>query len=138
MSITFTAEGAMVTLECDECGVRFAMTQEFYDKRRRDHKIFYCPSGHRRYFSGPSEEEKLRKELINANNRSDYYKGEYNEQRAIIRQKDRQVAAHKGVSNRRKKQLDRVSKGVCPCCKRSFKNLHRHMKGQHPDFVKEK
>jgi hypothetical protein len=28
----------------------------------------------------------------------------------------------------------RVAAGVCPCCNRSFKDLARHMAGQHPDY----
>jgi hypothetical protein len=28
-----------------------------------------------------------------------------------------------------------VKHGVCPCCKRTFENLARHMKGQHPTFA---
>lgn len=29
----------------------------------------------------------------------------------------------------------RTANGVCPCCTRSFTNLQRHMKSQHPDYV---
>jgi hypothetical protein len=35
------------------------------------------------------------------------------------------------------KLKQRVANGVCPCCHRSFVNLHRHMAGQHPDYTKE-
>lgn len=28
----------------------------------------------------------------------------------------------------------RIRNGVCPCCNRSFKDVHRHMKSQHPEF----
>lgn len=28
-----------------------------------------------------------------------------------------------------------VGAGVCPCCNRTFKNLARHMAGQHPGFT---
>lgn len=37
----------------------------------------------------------------------------------------------KGAHQRTK---NRVAKGVCPCCNRSFTNLAKHMAGQHPDF----
>ena len=29
----------------------------------------------------------------------------------------------------------RVAHGVCPCCNRTFKQLARHMKTKHPDYV---
>lgn len=29
----------------------------------------------------------------------------------------------------------RVSNGVCPCCNRSFADLHRHMTEKHPDYL---
>lgn len=28
----------------------------------------------------------------------------------------------------------RANHGVCPCCKRTFSQLARHMKTKHPDF----
>lgn len=41
--------------------------------------------------------------------------------------------AHPGIKF---EQIDRVGKGVCPCCKRSFTNLRRHMTTKHPDVAK--
>lgn len=34
----------------------------------------------------------------------------------------------------RDKLKRRVKAGVCPCCKRTFKQLVAHMKHKHPDF----
>lgn len=31
------------------------------------------------------------------------------------------------------RKLSRVQRGVCPCCKRSFSNLARHMEKKHPE-----
>jgi chemotaxis response regulator CheB len=33
------------------------------------------------------------------------------------------------------KTKKRVANGVCPCCNRTFKQLARHMKAKHPEFV---
>jgi len=30
----------------------------------------------------------------------------------------------------------RIACGVCPCCKRTFTNLARHISGQHPEYGK--
>lgn len=44
---------------------------------------------------------------------------------------NRQIAAQRGQTTKLK---NRIAKGVCPCCQRSFQNLKRHMESQHPDF----
>ena len=41
-------------------------------------------------------------------------------------------AAIKGHLTRTKK---RIAAGVCPCCKRTFQDLARHMSGQHPTYA---
>lgn len=53
----------MEVITCGECGISFALPARFLDERRKDHKGFYCPSGHSRYFPGKSDEEKLREKL---------------------------------------------------------------------------
>lgn len=50
------------------------------------------------------------------------------------RQNERRLAATKGVVTRIK---NRVGKGVCPCCKRTFPNLGAHMSEKHPDWAPE-
>jgi len=43
--------------------------------------------------------------------------------------------ALRGVATRRKNQLNKVKKGVCPCCDRFFENVYKHMKTKHPEHV---
>lgn len=45
----------------------------------------------------------------------------------------RQLSAARGQVTRIK---NRVGNGVCPCCNRSFGNLHRHMQTKHPGWKK--
>lgn len=35
------------TIDCPECGVPFQMPSSLDTQRRRDHKPFWCPNGHR-------------------------------------------------------------------------------------------
>ena len=56
----------LVVEECCNCCALFAMTVEFKAKRLIDHKSFYCPAGHKQYYTGKSNEEKLRERLTNA------------------------------------------------------------------------
>ena len=48
------------------------------------------------------------------------------------------AAREKGAAVARGKlraQSERIKNGVCPCCKRHFTNLERHMHTKHPEFA---
>lgn len=106
---------------CITCGCVFAIPARLQEQLIKNHQGFYCPNGHPQSYCGETEEAKLRKELRIANE----YKAEYIEQR-----------------NKLQKQLndikERISKGVCPCCNRTFKQLTRHIKTKHPEYYKKK
>jgi hypothetical protein len=113
---------------CCECGTPMILEREFHRNRKSDHKNFYCPNGHPQHFPQKTEEEKLREALAqkekflqNAQKRT-----EWAEQDA--RQAKKRAAAYKG-------QLTRVKNGVCPCCRRNFVNLRRHMATKHPGYM---
>jgi hypothetical protein len=115
------------SLTCHSCGVPFALSADQYNQRIKDRKDFYCPNGHGQHFLDKTEEEKLREQLEA-------------EKRNVAWQKTQREAAEKSVIAMRgqvtkaRNQLDRVKNGVCPCCKRSFENLHRHMQTKHPEW----
>lgn len=126
MSATFTAVGTFTVIYCghEGCGVPFALHDEFIRQRREDHKTWYCPNGHPRYYPRENETEKAK---------------------AAVRRLERQLAnrdedlraakvAHAVTKGKLTKTRNRIAKGVCPCCNRSFANLGKHMAGQHPDF----
>lgn len=120
---------------CAKCKMAFWITDEFYAVARHTEQTFYCPAGHQNYYPrGESTEDKLRRErdraLQQIAQRDDeiiYVK----KQRDVA---ERRVAAAKGQITKIK---NRASKGLCPCCNRSFINLARHMAGKHPGFVSE-
>ena len=82
---------------CGDCGVMWAMTAEYIESRRRDHKVFYCPNGCHRHYPQKTNEEKLREQLTNTKKRL------VDEQECCIqaqegwRGAERQVSAYKGV-----------------------------------------
>lgn len=126
----------LVTMEhfevetCCNCGVRFAMTKEFKAQRlenRGPNNSFYCPNGHKQHYVGKSEADMLRER----NKRLDRM---WNSERERREAAERRAAAARGQVTKIKK---RVGKGVCPCCNRSFQNLHRHMTTEHPTFTAE-
>ena len=130
----FTTQIAFVSVEClnpatgSGCGFVFAVPVDIEKAWRNSHRTWHCPSCQREWhFTGKSEIEKLERELG----------AERNENRALqnsLEFERKCVAAQKGAKTKLQK---RIAKGVCPCCNRTFKQLARHMKTKHPDYIKE-
>ena len=119
----------LVTETCCSCGVMFAMPEALQERALRDRgsngRQFYCPNGHGQHYTGKTDLEK-------ANERLDWERERARRLSAELDQTTASLRAQRGVTTKLKK---RIASGVCPCCKRSFKDLHRHMAGQHPDFA---
>lgn len=113
-----------VTEECCNCGMPFAMTKDFYNRRQNDHKSFYCPAGHSQYYAGKSEAQKLKEKLAKKQEQLD---AQHARAARLEREKGK-------VTRNYKKMRERVKNGVCPCCNRTFQNLLDHMHTEHPDF----
>lgn len=109
---------------CCSCGMHFAMPQDYQQRRTKDHKGFYCPSGHRQYYLTKSREEELQDER-------DFYQTRTRSLTTQLEHAKNRTRAQKAAKTRIK---NRVAKGVCPCCNRTFQNLQRHMTGQHPEW----
>ena len=123
---TITFGHDYVVVECNaetngqRCRQRFAMSQEFYDQTHRTHEVWYCPSGHGRVWGGDTTEQKLRSA----------------EARLVATQDQLRAAVEDAELTRVAllRERHRYANGVCPCCNRSFENVARHIKGQHPDY----
>lgn len=59
LSVEFTIE----TCCWENCGVQWAMTDDFILFRGQDKELFYCPNGHSQLYGGETTEKKLRKQL---------------------------------------------------------------------------
>jgi len=127
-SLNLNEQIALETTLCFKCGCVIALPAELMRNRRNDHESFYCPNGHGQHFTGKATEEQLREQLSAAQTRESTAKreAEYQRKRAEEELTKRHAAEGK---------LRRVKNGVCPCCKRTFINLKRHMKGKHPGFA---
>lgn len=53
----------MRTIVCAACGIVFAAPEKWVENRENDHKMFYCPKGHRQHFPQESDKERLRRQL---------------------------------------------------------------------------
>ncbi len=121
MTISITAR--LTGLTCWVCGIDFAMPEVIERKRQEDGKGFYCPNGDLISY-GPSllEQEKKRRQAAEARATHE------SDQRKAA---ERSAAAARGQVTKLK---NRAAAGICPCCKRHFVNLERHMGTKHPDF----
>jgi len=113
--------------ECYLCGVAFAMTAHFESQARRLHTVFHCPNGHRQSYEGKTEEERLREQLARK------------EQELTLarRQRDGEQNRSRALRGHLTRHKRRSAAGLCPCCRRTFAQLARHMKSKHPDFAKD-
>lgn len=129
-----TAVSTIETFTCGACGVVFGMTSEFVNSRRNDHQNFYCPNGHPRYFPGENELEKTKRMLDNANKRREWAEQDAQRAKEHAEREKRSAASYKG---KLRSVQARVAVGLCPCCRRNFGNLSRHMETKHPDWKRD-
>lgn len=122
---TLQVQCKLVVEDCPSCYVLFAMPEALQVKRRQDGKGFYCPSGHSMSYTDP-ENARLKKQLSAEVARRE------TAQRLLAQEREE----HAATQRREARMKKRIAHGVCPCCKRSFKNLRRHMATQHPEVVK--
>lgn len=123
MSTTYLNVGFVTETCCHKgCNLTFAFTRDFYDQVRNDPATWwYCPAGHSQHYTNEATDaQKLA--------------------RAAAREtalKDQLTAAVRDAEDTRVALLrdrQRFANGVCPCCNRSFENVARHMRGEHPDY----
>ncbi len=136
MGAQVNASVTLYSQSCCNCGIEFAVPTDFDANRRKDHKTFYCPSGHGQSYHGKTEEEK-RIEALEAQlarersaKESEQQSRKWAEQAALTA---KQQAGKARAKLRR--TLERVECGVCPHCQRTFKQLAAHMKSKHADVL---
>lgn len=126
----------MPMINCPRCATQYLLPDELYRAAKCNDDIhFWCPYGHKAHYpAGETEETKLRRERDRLTQRLAQKDDEITRQRDMRERADRQAAAARGQVTKIK---NRVGHGVCPCCNRTFENLHRHMTTQHPTFTAE-
>lgn len=114
---------------CWACGTPIALETNLYKALLENHKDFMCPHGHSQHFTAKSW--KQRAEEAEQKLANEVKAKQWAQQDAKV---ERERAERALKEKRRLKE--RIKNGVCPCCKRSFVNLHRHMTTKHPHFNK--
>ena len=120
MDIYFNQGYVLISCGREGCDQSFAVSESFYEETSRTKETWHCPRGHKRVWANESTEEKLA--AAEARNRH------LDDQ---LRAATEEVEATKHALL---KDRHRFANGVCPCCNRSFVNVARHMRSQHPDY----
>lgn len=103
--------------DCPNCGIAYALTDEYERRRLTDGKSWYCPNGHSISFVDSTE-----KKLKEAKAEIESLK---NERERLTKQAQEQ-------SRKVKRLKARAKAGVCAFCHRHFENVQRHMESKHP------
>lgn len=127
MSLTVATTYAFIS--CCECGLSFAVSEKFKADLRRSGNEFWCPNGHKQRYTETTA-DKLRKELQRE-------KEAHERTRSCVHSADQRTEAekrsHSATKGKLTKTHNRIKRGVCPFCNRSFENLRRHMETKHSD-----
>ena len=83
----FEVETGLVTHNCINCGVLFAMPRKLHDERKRDHQFFYCPNGHSAYYPSKSDLEIAKEEAAKL--------------KAVVQQKEQAISCKKSMIQNR-------------------------------------
>lgn len=130
--VTYAARVSLETTTCWKCSGVYAMSEEYLNRRRKDGKVWHCPYCQAGAAFCESENDLLRKQLQAKNReaeRSDAQLRMVRDQRDTAeRQRNAQKAAKTRVMNR-------IKRGECPCCGKTFADLHEHMATKHPDYA---
>jgi len=129
-SDTLTYAGELLVVKC-WCGMRHGIPAELRRHQLRvqdqggDPVTVYCPLGHAHIPAGESTADRLTRQLREERDRAAYA-------RAAQDQAEASARAYKGVATKARK---RAAAATCPCCKRSFVQLRRHLESKHPDYT---
>ena len=131
MSTTFCLSIDFSTTVCSECGGVYALTTSYENKRKNDGKRWNCPYCQTSYGYSKSEVAKLKEQLAKKERELEREATRHNWTKSELQDTEHRRRAEKAAKTRIK---NRVAVGVCPCCKRTFKQLAAHMKTKHPSY----
>jgi len=125
----------LTVINCGSCGGTYAINERRRQQCHEEGSGWTCPycKAAWGYFNN-NENARLKKDLENERKRKEWA------EQATIREREKRIAAeHRERAQKAAKTRikNRVGKGVCPCCARSFENLQRHMATRHPEFGQE-
>lgn len=132
-NMTVTDSVVLVTEECCNCGVLFAVTESFQQQcLDNPEKWFYCPNGHQQHYTGKTDAQKAKERAAELERRLASREEDLRAERMQREAERRRHAATKGQLTKARKRADA---GVCQHCNRTFANVSRHVAHMHPEAV---
>lgn len=123
----------IIITSCAVCGAKFGVPDWLEERCRADHnKRFWCPACGSNLVYKQSKVRDLELQLERAERARKHADARAERNQREADHQHARAAAYKGHLTKTK---NRIAKGVCPCCQRSFANLARHMAGQHPGYA---
>lgn len=123
MTVMLTTQLEEIT--CGTCGILHAVPMDWIYERRKMAGDIYCPNGCKRTWS-ESEAQRLQKQLT-------VKEMELRAEKCKALNALRELGSERLEKEKAERKLKRVSRGVCPCCNRTFQNLARHMATKHSE-----
>ena len=124
-----------VSITCATCGLVFWTPADWEQSRREKHDTFYCPNGHSNYFPSKTAQER---DLEEKTAEVDRLRKQIAWKEGMLKNANKHNVVLKGqltkTKNKAAQALRRHAAGVCPCCRRTFSQLVRHMSTKHPDY----
>jgi hypothetical protein len=130
------AQIQLTQLQCPSCNAPYAISEDFRSRRWQDGKSWNCPYCDIGISYRDNENARLKKQLAAEQQRANALSAGNDQLRAELR--DAKTNAKRQITrakNETRRLEQRAAAGVCPCCNRTFQQLARHMKSQHPDHV---
>jgi hypothetical protein len=131
---TITVSTQLSVRTCPDCGGVYAIAQQFLNEAYRlgdFRKMWACPYCYAKRGYGEGQTQKLEKQLAAAQREKAWYE---ERSRSLRQERDHLSKSRDGLRGALVKVKKRVAHGICPCCKRSFQDLRRHMESKHPSF----
>lgn len=123
---------------CPICGVTYALPVRLRQDRQETSGNWWCPNGHSLSFK-KTDHDRLKAEAVDLRKKLDAEKANSewwrDRDRAARQEAEHERSRANGYKGALVKAKKRVGNGVCPCCNRSFSDLHRHMASKHPGFA---
>lgn len=137
MTTIRTNPEVLVVVSC-WCGIQHAVPESLRNTQLRHHNEgreelnIYCPLGHAHVPGGARECDSLKKQIESKDRAIASLRAAHDQTRAELRDTENRRRAEMAAKTKLQR---RVAHGVCPCCKRTFKQLAAHMKRKHAEYL---
>jgi len=136
---TVNAEGTILVRDvqlsvtnCGVCGGSYALSQKCMAYKRQHGGYWNCPYCKQSWGYGTSEIDEKNNEITRLKRTIEYAETDLSHAKEL---KNKALHSARTIKGHLTRTKNRIANGVCPCCNRSFKNLHNQMSRQHPDYT---